>query len=104
MNLLGRAPRPTALFCSNDEMAFGAMAAARELGLHVPGDLSVIGFDDLPNAALALPALTTVKQPLHEMGQAAASLLLKQIEGEAPPRKEIVLETSLVIRDTCGRI
>ncbi|MFZ2636829.1 MAG: LacI family DNA-binding transcriptional regulator [Rectinemataceae bacterium] len=104
--LLGGPHRPTAIFCSNDEMAFGAIAAAREAGLNIPDDLSVIGFDDLPSAAFSVPALTTVRQPLHAMGRSAASLLLRQISGEAsddPLSKEVTLETSLVLRDTCSK-
>jgi len=100
--LLNGAALPSAIFCSNDEMAFGAMAVAEGLGIKVPRDLSIIGFDDVPNAAFSSPALTTVRQPLHEMGRAAASLLLRQIGGEAAAHEEIVLETSLVLRDTCS--
>ena len=99
--LLRGNPRPSAIFCSNDEMALGAMAAATALGLSVPGDISVLGFDDLPNAALSIPALTTVRQPLYEMGRLAAESLLRQIDGEAPPQGEMVLETSLIVRESC---
>lgn len=93
---------PSAIFCFNDEMALGALAAAMELGVKVPQQLSIIGFDDLPSAAMSIPALSTVRQPLHEMGSAAASLLLQQINGEASIDKEIILETSLVLRNTCN--
>ncbi len=103
MKLMGISSRPTAIFCSNDEMAFGTMDVARDMGIRVPQDLSVIGFDDLPTAGFSVPALTTVRQPLHEMGRSAASLLLEQISGGAPRNKDIVLGTSLVIRDTCSR-
>lgn len=101
--LLGASSKPTAIFCSNDEMAFGTMDVARDAGIRVPEDLSVIGFDDLPTAGFSVPALTTVRQPLHEMGRSAASLLLEQISGGAPRDKDIVLGTSLVLRDTCSR-
>ena len=100
-----RAPgAPSAIFCSNDEMAYGTMMAANAAGMKVPNDLSVIGFDDLPNAALSIPALTTVRQPLYEMGKMAAFSLLGQIGGMQAPESEIVLETSLIQRDSCTRI
>jgi DNA-binding LacI/PurR family transcriptional regulator len=74
--LLGRADRPTALLAMSDELAFGALRAAEELGIAVPGELSVVGFDDTPPAELARPALTTVRQPHHAKGVAAARWLL----------------------------
>lgn len=74
--LLDRTDRPTALLAMSDELALGAMRAAEELGVAVPGELSVVGFDDTPPAALARPALTTVHQPHHDKGVAAAEWLL----------------------------
>ncbi len=64
-------PPPTAIFASNDLSAFGAMDAARECGLRIPDDISIIGFDDIPQASLVYPKLTTVRQPLEQMGQVA---------------------------------
>ncbi|MFB9993142.1 LacI family DNA-binding transcriptional regulator [Deinococcus oregonensis] len=79
-----RLPRPpTALFVSGDAMALGAIHLAQDLGLHVPDDLSVVGFDDLPIAAAARPALTTVRQPLQEMGDRAIELLVELVEHRA---------------------
>ncbi|NJC09608.1 LacI family transcriptional regulator [Polymorphobacter fuscus] len=75
-NLLAQDPRPTAIFASNDEMAAGALHAAREMGLDVPADLSIIGFDDTAIAAHIWPPLTTVRWPIVEMGKAAARKLL----------------------------
>lgn len=75
--LLGRLRRPTALVCSNDLLGLQAVAAARALGLNIPGELSVIGFDGMPMAALASPALATVRQPAREMGAIAAARLLE---------------------------
>jgi DNA-binding LacI/PurR family transcriptional regulator len=75
-SLLDRAERPTALLAMSDELALGAMRAAEDLGIAVPGELSVVGFDDTPPAALARPALTTVHQPHHDKGMAAAEWLL----------------------------
>lgn len=85
--LLGRDPRPTALLCRSDELALGAMEAARDLGLSVPGDLSVVGFDDIPAASLANPPLTTVRQPLDEKGRRVGDLALALLSGRRPPRQ-----------------
>lgn len=74
--LLDRPGRPTAIFCSNDEMAAGALHAARQRGIEVPGDLSIIGFDDSPIAAHIWPPMTTVGWPIREMGKAAALKLV----------------------------
>ena len=76
LRLLKRPERPTAIFASNDLQALGVYQAARELGLRIPTDLSVVGFDDLPIAALVDPPLTTVHQPLTEMAVAATRLAL----------------------------
>ncbi|HEY0754389.1 MAG TPA: LacI family DNA-binding transcriptional regulator [Ktedonobacteraceae bacterium] len=92
---------PTALFVSNDVMAFGAMEAARERGLQLPRDLSIIGFDDIPQAAHMHPALSTVRQPLEEMGRHAASLLLKYIANPLAEVERIELPTKLIIRESC---
>ncbi len=99
--LLSLATPPTALFVSNDVMAFGAMEAARERGLHIPADLSIIGFDDIPQAAHVHPALTTVRQPLEEMGRSAANLLLKYIAHPLAEVERIELPTELIIRESC---
>jgi DNA-binding LacI/PurR family transcriptional regulator len=85
LELLDASPRPTALLCSSDVLAFGAMAALRERGLDVPGDMSVVGFDDVPVAADA--ELTTIRQDHHAKGRLAGELLLTGLRGEAaaPP-------------------
>lgn len=99
--LLSLEHRPTALFVANDMMAVGALSAADELGLDVPGDLSVVGFDDNDIASLVRPKLTTVAQPLEEMGSIAARLLLDRIElGHAGAAQTIVVSTSLKIRES----
>jgi LacI family transcriptional regulator len=92
----------TALFTFNDISAIGAISALREAGFRVPEDVSVIGFDDIPAAAFHNPALTTIKQPLREMGELAAECLLKRIaEGpDAPYPEELVVEPELVVRQT----
>ena len=91
----------TAVFAANDLMAAGAMRELHSRGVSVPEDVSVIGFDDAPLAEMISPALTTMRQPLHEMAQSAVSLLLSRVtsgDGGAPVRK--VLATSLVVRDS----
>jgi DNA-binding LacI/PurR family transcriptional regulator len=92
--LLDRADRPTALLAMSDELAVGAMRAAEELGIAVPGELSVVGFDDTPPAELARPALSTVHQPHHDKGVAAAEWLL---DPDARPTSHI-LPVELVVR------
>lgn len=94
-------PRPTAIFASNDLAAFGAIDAARESGLHVPEDISIIGFDDIPQASLVYPKLTTVRQPLEQMGNIAVKMLLERIEVPSLPPQRVVLATQLIIRDSC---
>jgi LacI family transcriptional regulator len=96
--LLDRAERPTAIFAFNDEMAIGAMQAARERGLRVPDDLSVIGFDGVERGELLEPQLTTVRQPLAEMGRMAVTLLLRLLERRSIEALRIELATRLVER------
>lgn len=89
---------PTAIFAVNDVSAHGALAAAREVGLRVPEDLSIVGFDDIPLAAHATPPLTTIRLPLQPMARAAVNMLLAMIAGVEPPSAELVLPTQLVVR------
>jgi LacI family transcriptional regulator len=94
----------TAIFAFNDVSAIGAIRAAREAGLRVPQDLSVVGFDDVQSAAFQNPALTTVRQPLRTMGNLAAEAIVSQItpSGERPHSRQIVVDPELVVRDsTC---
>lgn len=93
---------PTAIFASNDLSAFGAMDAVRARGLSIPHDISIMGFDDIPQAASVRPALSTVRQPLVEMGRKATRMLLAYIENPQQKRERIELETELVIRDSCA--
>jgi len=91
--------RPTAVLAMSDAIAIGVIGAARELGLAVPRDLSVVGFDDLPVSRFTDPALTTVHQPIREKGSAAARLLLATVSGgPAPEERREVLPTRLVVR------
>ena len=91
---------PTALVCSNDEMAIGAMRAARQAGIAVPAELSVVGFDDIPIAAFCDPSLTTLHQPRRDMGRQAARLLMAALSGTPAPSRTLVLPHELVVRDS----
>jgi len=90
--------RPTAVLAMGDAMALGAIRAARELGLHVPRDLSVVGFDDIDLASHVDPALTTVHQPIRQKGFEAARLLLEEVDQPASPVQHVLLETRLIVR------
>ena len=96
--LLRRTEPPTAIVCANDLVALGALRAAREIGLDVPADLSIVGFNDIPRADLLDPPLTTVHVPQDEMGVRAASLLIAVIEGQPVERRRVILDTGLVVR------
>lgn len=93
---------PTAVFAGSDLQAMGVYAAARARGLSVPHDLSVVGFDDVPMSATANPPLTTVRQPLAEMGLVATSMLLRLVNGEPLDSMGMVLPTSLICRESCA--
>jgi len=94
--------RPSAVFASNDVMAMGVIEAARDRGLRVPEDLSVIGFDNIPQSAMMHPRLTTINQPLEKMGRVAAQILFELLENpQAHKPGRIELPTELVVRDSC---
>jgi LacI family transcriptional regulator len=99
--LLAMSPRPTAVFAANDLMAMGALLACRELGLRVPEDIALAGFDDIPAAKLVHPPLTTLNQHSHATGRRAAEILLSRIDGSftGPTRRE-VLDFDLVPRSS----
>jgi DNA-binding LacI/PurR family transcriptional regulator len=101
--LLRKSQKFTALFAFNDLAAIGAIRAIDEAGLRVPDDISVIGFDDIPNAAYTRPSLTTVRQPLLKMGEIAARTLLEQIEKRSEYVAEIAIEPELVVRESTGK-
>src|SRR5437660_12715887 len=100
--LLARNQPFTALFAYNDIAAIGAIWAFHEAGLHVPQDISVVGFDDIPGAAYANPGLTTVRQPLVKMGQIAAQTVVDLIEGRGEYVPEIAIEPEFVVRQSTG--
>jgi LacI family transcriptional regulator len=101
LNLLDLDQPPTAIFAANDLSAFGALKAAEEKGLSVPDDLSVMGFDGIPEAAYSTPPLTTIAQPLHEMGAAAVDVILARLAGQDAPVHSL-LPTHLVVRESTG--
>jgi LacI family transcriptional regulator len=98
--LLDLADPPTAIFAGSDQQALGVYEAARQRGLRIPQDLSVVGFDDLPVDRWLSPPLTTVRQPLAEMGRAAADMLGTLIEGLPLPSRRLELTTELIVRES----
>ncbi len=101
--LLTRDPRPTAILAANNFLALGALQALRKARLRVPEEMALVGFDDIPEAALITPSLTVVSQPAYDMGVAAARLLLERLSGKRRGKPcEIILETQLIIRQSCG--
>ena len=93
---------PTAVVTGNDLMAFGAMEAAQERGLVMGRDIAVIGFDDVPLAAYFHPTLTTVRQPIYDIGKMLSQMLIKIIKGEELAQRQIILQPELVVRESSG--
>jgi LacI family transcriptional regulator len=102
--LLSLADAPTALFCANDEMAFGAIDAVNSKGLKVPDDVSVIGFDDIATASYVFPKLTTMRQPFGAMAARAVGELVELIQGREITAVKIAFPTELVIRNSTGPV
>ena len=102
--LLDAADPPTAIFGFNDNTAIGALRVARERGVRVPEDLSIVGFDDSELSAIVSPALTTVRQPLAEMGRMAVSLLVRLMDQQRLEALHIELKTRLIVRASTGRV
>ncbi len=94
--------KPDAVFALSDIMAIGAIHAVRDAGLHVPDDVAFVGFDDLPMAAIASYGLTTVRQPVVQFGIKSVEMLIDLIEHGVKPARRLIMDTELVIRDTCG--
>ncbi len=93
---------PDAIFAASDSMAIGAIRAARESGLNVPGNIAFVGFDDLPAASQPEIKLTTMRQPIVQFGMKAVETLIDLIENGIKPSRRILMETELVIRESCG--
>ncbi len=102
--LLDLASPPTAIFAGSDQQAFGVYEAARQRALCIPQDLSVVGFDDLPVARWVSPPLTTVRQPLAEMGRVAAQMLGELIENIPLRSRRMELSTELITRESTGPV
>ena len=104
LELLARTPRPTAIFAHNDRVALGALSAARSLGLNVPGDLSVVGYDDIEEAAFFSPSLTTVAYPKEQLVTASVNMLLEIIQNpdETPKPGKAIFPGDLVIREAAA--
>lgn len=98
--LLSLPNRPTAIFARNDFTAIGAMTAIKEMGLRIPEDIAIVGFDDIPLAIHTSPSLTTVRQPMYLQGQIAAEMLLERIQDNSRPRREKVLNCELIVRES----
>jgi LacI family transcriptional regulator len=100
--LIQRGAEFTAIVCYNDVSAIGAVRACRDHGLQVPTDVSVVGFDDIQGAAFHIPSLTTIRQPLTQMGKMAARILLQRIRGQATFPDVVPIRPELIIREsTC---
>lgn len=100
--LLERDDRPTAIFAGSDLQALGVLEAVRALGMRVPEDLSIVGYDDIPMAKWVSPRLTTIRQPLRRMGEEATSLVLRMSQAPLDSVPRMDLATSLVVRDSTG--
>jgi LacI family transcriptional regulator len=104
--LLGRVARPEAVFAANDVMAIGAMKVCKRAGLRIPQDIAFVGFDDVPLAEHVEPALTTVHQPIYQIGRRAAETLIGRVldnsDDDLTAATHLVLRTRLVVRESCG--
>jgi LacI family transcriptional regulator len=100
VQILQRGQPFSAVFASNDRMAIGAIYALHQAGLHVPGDISVVGFDDVPEAEFSIPPLTTIRQPMIRVGEEAVKLLIERIENPGLPPRLIQLDIELVKRQS----
>jgi len=100
--LLALHPRPSAILAASDLMAIGAIRAAKEMGLRVPHDLAVVGFDGTPVSAFAHPPLTTVRQPAYDIGARAAHMLMDLLGGQAEEVRHEIVQPALIIRQSCG--
>jgi len=94
--------KPDAVFAASDLMAVGAMRATREVGLRIPEDIAFVGFDDLPFTPAPNPLLTTIRQPIYQTGSGAVEMLIELIQTGIKPARRVILETELVVRESCG--
>jgi len=96
------AAKPDAVFVASDIMAIGAMRAVHETGLSIPEDVAFVSFDNIPLARMQTPQLTTIRQPIRKFGMTAVEILIDIIDNDTKPTRRIILDTELVIRDSCG--
>ncbi|MEA3349048.1 MAG: substrate-binding domain-containing protein, partial [Chloroflexota bacterium] len=101
--LLDLPKTPSAIAACNDLMALGAISAAQERGLVVGKDIAITGFDNIPLAEYCHPPLTTVRQPIYQIGEMVCEMLINQIKQKTPEYKSVLLEPTLIIRETCGK-
>lgn len=94
--------KPDAVFAASDMMAYGAMRALAEANLQIPGDVAVVGFDDIPASSKTHPPLTTVRQQISQMGSKAVEFLINLIENDIRSTQHIIMDTELVVRESCG--
>jgi LacI family transcriptional regulator len=102
MEMFNRPQRPTALFAANNFMTLGVLHAAREANLRIPEDIALVGFDDMELPALSPLQITTVAQPVQELGSVAARRLLARMQGDQTSPMEIRLKTNFIVRKSCG--
>jgi LacI family transcriptional regulator len=100
--LLNTPKKPSAILVVSNNMALGVLQALQERGIDIPADMAVVGFGDTPAAPLLRPALTVVAQPAREIGATGARLLLERLADPDRPRRSIVLDTRLIVRESCG--
>ena len=100
--LLAQAPAVTAIACYNDLVAIGVLQACRDLGRTVPGDVAVVGFDDIPLASLVTPALTTIRVPRHDLGEKVMQLLLRVMAADGRHAEHQLVPIDLIVRDSSG--
>lgn len=103
LNILKQDNRPSAVICSNNMMSLGALQAIYDSKLHIPDDISIVGFDDMPWATALHPPLTVIAQPINEMGVVAAQLLLDRIQNPAHSLRHVILDTHLIVRESSSR-
>ena len=103
-SLLESGEKFSAVFVASDNVAMGAKSALREANLHIPDDISIVGFDDIPWSQYSDPPLTTVRIPAHDLASKACLLLLDLLKGEIPEKRAVVLDTELVIRQSCKKL
>jgi LacI family transcriptional regulator len=102
MRAMAASPRPSAVFSANNFVAIGTQHALRDLGLNIPADVAVVGYDDLPEAMVTFPFLTVVAQPAYEIGTESVALLLDRVANPDGPTREVILPTRLVVRRSSG--